>query len=162
MIEVTLTWSEVEQAAVAAVHREIIARADGLGDAHGFSHDRERWDVQIEGCAAEVAVARTLGYYWTPWARHYTGVRADVGNDVQVRLRRGDQPDPHLLLHKTDPVAHRYVLVGGSIPTFRLFGWIRGVEALRDQYWGDPRSTGRPAYWVPAADLDPMHLLTED
>lgn len=153
MIEVKLTWAECDLAALAGAKRRLLALHDRRGAAYGFK-ETDTWGSDIESCAAELAVARYLGLYWTAWARRPGDVKADVGEDVQVR-RRG-QPGWDLLLHEADHDEHRFVLVTGQMPDFALHGWIFGAEGKVPEFWGDPYSTGRPCFWVPQAALAPL------
>lgn len=155
-MEVVLSWSECEQAAVAGVHRRLLALHDERPAFYGFA-EPDTWGSDIESAAAELAVARWLGLYWTPWARRPAQVVADVGDRVQVR-RRGPRGH-HLLLHDRDPDEHVYVQVAGTIPTFTLVGWCVGRDAKDAEFWGDPYSTGRPCFWVPEDRLEPVESL---
>ena len=159
MIEITLTWSQCEQAATAGIHRRLIALRDARPARYGFKED-DTWGSDIESCGAELAVAFFLGIYWTPWERRPSNVTADVGRDIQVRRR--SRRGWNLLLHPGDPDNHRFVLVYGELPTFVLAGWTTGYEGKVDRYWGDPYKTTRPAFWVPQDELrDPEELKAE-
>jgi hypothetical protein len=156
MIEVRLTWAECEQAAIAGVKRQLLALHDDRPDYYGFK-EPDAWGSHIEAAGAELAVAKNLGLFWTPWARRPGVVTADVGQNVQVR-RRGFRGG-HLLLHPNDSSEQTFVFVWGAIPTFELAGWIRGEAGKAQEWWGDPFSTGRPAFWIPHAELEPMDTL---
>jgi hypothetical protein len=155
-VKVTLTWAECEQAAQAGIKRRLLALHDSRPGEYGF-RESDPWGVDIESAAAELAVARTLCLWWTPWARRPRDVPADVGKDVQVRRRA--QTDWDLILHEADRDEHTFVLVVGTIPQFDLVGWISGLEGKSPAFWGDPYSTRRPAFWVPQDQLRPIEEL---
>jgi len=150
-LQVVLKPVQVEQAAYAGIKRRLLALYDGRPAYHGFK-EADAWGSDIESAAAELAVAVTLGLYWTPWARRPGEVPADVGRNVQVRRR--SQPDWDLLAQPSDPPGHYLVLVTGAIPAFDLRGWIPVNDALDPRYWGDPYHTQRPAYWIPQSHLN--------
>lgn len=151
-VKVTMTWAEAEQAAIAGIKRRLLALHDGRPAYHGFKEE-DTWGSDVESCASELIVARTLGVWWTPWARRPGFVFADVGSRVQVRRRKKE--GWNLLMHREDSDDQVYVLVYGAIPNFEIVGWIAGHEGKDERYWGDPYSTGRPCFWIPQVDLNP-------
>lgn len=154
---VTLSWPECEAAAYAGLKRQLLALHDDRPDYYGFNG--EPWATHIEAAGAELAVARLLGLWWTPWARRPSDVVADVGFDVQVRRRARDDWD--LILHEADRDDHWFVLVTGRMPAYRVHGFIQGAEGKRDEFQGDPYGTGRPAFWVPQSHLLPIYDARE-
>ena len=132
--------------------RKLVGRKRGLQHAHNYQGD-DQWSMDIEAAASEAAVAKVLNLYWSPG-----GVRAtaDVGDSVQVRW--SNRKNARLILHKEDNATQPFVLVTGRVPHLVVVGWILGSEGQQDRYWTDP-GTGRPAYFVPQADLKDMDLL---
>lgn len=138
MIEVRLTPIEVAVAAMVGVNRQNTAIRDGRPDRHGF--EGPGWNVHIEGAAGEMAVAKALGIYW-PCAVN-TFKMPDVGR-LQVRTRSDKKYD--LIVRHCDSPHEVFVLVIGRVPTFEVVGWIKGVDAQRDEWLQD--YGGRPPAW---------------
>lgn len=156
MIEVRLTWAEAELAAYAGMKRRLLALHDSRPGFYGFKED-DGWGSDVESAGAELAVATATGLAWVAWARRPSEVQADVGDDVQVRsTRRGNG---HMLIHEADRDDHRFVLVFGSIPSYRIAGWISGGAGKDPEFWGDPFGTERPCFWVPPDRLEPLETL---
>lgn len=129
-----------------------------LGRPPTYGSERESpWHTHINGALGEVAVAKFLGRYWDGM-----GALGDLGaldvRDVQVRWRAKDWYD--LLLHPEDGDDLPFVLVTGAAPSYRLHGWIIGRDGKQDRYWSDPAG-GRPAFFVPQADLREMATLSD-
>lgn len=155
-MKVTLSWSEAEFAAHAGIKRRLLALHDNRPDFHGFKE--EPWATDIESAASEMAVAKALQMWWTPWARRPQDVTADVGDRVQVRRRQRDDWD--LLLHEDDPDDHAFFLVTGKLPSFTIHGYMFGADGKQERYWGDPYATGRPCFWIPQSDLEPVESFS--
>lgn len=151
MHEVTLTWSELTTAANIAVRRQVQNLAKGRKDRWGFCGDG--WGVHIEGACGEMAVAKLLNIYWTGNLNRLRD--ADVGK-LEVRTRSNHDYD--LLLHKTDDPDASWILVTGKAPVFVVHGWIAGRAGMMKEYWKDP-AKGRPAYFVPKSELEPIESL---
>lgn len=149
---IELSWSELEQAALAGAHRRM--RRLRAGSTHRWGYDGAgSWTAEIEAAAAEMAVAKALGCYWADFsAPDHAG---DVGAGVQIRhtVRR----DGRLIVHPEDADDHRFVLVRGPAPRLEIAGWILGRDAKRREWWADP-STGRPAFFVPDRALCQQRL----
>ncbi len=128
--------------------RQIEALKRGRPHRYGKPTGSE-WDTHIEGCAAEMAVAKAYDLYWEPVARAPEDLAGDV-SDLQVRSTWRE--NGRLILHKRDPGDAPFVLVTGKIPTFTIRGWILGREGKLVEFWdgGD----GRAAYFVPQHALE--------
>jgi hypothetical protein len=150
---VELSFFELHQAANVGVMRNIQARRRERPDTYGKNvYDMEGgWGVHIEGAAAEMAVAKTLGIYWEGVWREIDRSRGDVGGyQVRSTLRR----DGCLILHPSDDDLAMFVLVVGAAPKLRIAGQIRAVEGKQIEYWRE--GTGRPAFFVPQSKLTPL------
>jgi hypothetical protein len=103
---------------------------------------------EIIGTLGELAFARMMGI---PWAGHttYDRKRRDVGH---YEVRSVESGTHALLLHPDDKPEAPYVLMVGSVTTWRMAGWVLGSEGMDQRYWRDP-GTGRPAYFVPQSAL---------
>jgi len=152
MLEVTLTWSEVMQAAQVGVLRQVqnlrLQREPryGAGDAGG-------WEKNIVGTLGEMAVAKWLNQFWS-------GALGDLkAADVGLLQIRATVHGTHLLLHPADADEQIFILVTGLPPVLRLCGWCRGREGKQQRYWRD-LAGGRPAYCVPQAALRAMAQIS--
>jgi hypothetical protein len=156
MIEVTLSWFEAAEAARLGVQRQILNLRAGNKHRHGF--DGEGWDIHIEGCMAERALAKGLDKYWEPVALNSADLEGDVGRS---QIRSTKHRNGRLMIHEDDKNHAVFYLVRGPWYTpegvlFELVGSKLGSECKRVGWWEDP-GTGRPAYFVPNTELDPLH-----
>ena len=144
-MRIYLTDFEMRMAAHVGIERSIQSIAMGLKDAHGFDGDG-RWDINIEGAAAEQALAKYLGRYWG--GDIGTFKKPDIGKNIQVRstvLRNGS-----LIIRENDNENDYYVLVTGKMPDFEIVGYILGKDAKQNEYWKQPNE--RPGAWFVAQD----------
>lgn len=151
MTVVVLTWLEQLQAVEVGGIRKITALRDGRHVRRG--QEPNNWTDEIEGAAAELAVAKTTGRYWHALGKGHTDP-ADVG---RLEVRSTGHAHGCLILHPDDPDEARFVLVTGRIPEFTIRGTIVARDGKIDRYW---RTDLRyPAYFVPQAALEPFGLL---
>jgi hypothetical protein len=128
--------------------------AFGRRDKHGAPTDpAEAYRIHLLGAAGEVAVAERLGIFYDGALGRMQA--ADVGH-VQVRTTKHSHGC--LILHPEDPDDDVYVLVTGDPPSLRLVGRIRGRDGKRPEFWRDPTSKGRPAFFVPQEALRPLRM----
>ena len=59
------------------------------------------WDQDIEGCAAEMLVAKATNKYWLPFSNDPRSIKSDVGTNIQVR--HTPRVNGCLLVHPDDP-----------------------------------------------------------
>lgn len=87
------------------------------------------WQTDVDGAAAEIAVAKYLGVYWSC---HIDTFKApDVaGFQVRSTLYR----DGHLIVRPNDPDGDIFVLVTGEAPRYCLAGALRGGDAKREEF----------------------------
>lgn len=124
----------------------------GLTNAYGMDKSPEdiQWYRDIIGACGECAVAKALNVYWLAGINQRKE-EPDVGENTQVRY--STNPSLGMVVRQNDPDHFRYVHVSGSIPTFTVHGWIKGVEAKREEWFKDVGGRGKPAYWVPQSFL---------
>ena len=154
-MRVELTAQEVQIAALAAVLRTGAALTNALQHRYGYD-GANGWQVEIESSCAELAVCKALGVYWSglagPGARDVTG----------CEVRHTELDHGRLILHPSDPDDVPFVLVTGKRGDYELRGWIYGIDGKKDMYWDDPTRKGRPAFFVPQADLNKWELSDDD
>ena len=112
------------------------------------------WGSHIEGAAGELAVAKATNTYWSGALGDYDA--DDVG---KLQIRTTHHTEGCLILHPDDADDRPFILVIGSLPSFRLAGWIMGRDGKAAKWWRD--GIARPAYFVPQADLRPMGELRQ-
>lgn len=151
--DVTLTPVEVELAAMTGVKRQIEALRAGRPDRYGAdAHDG--WSLHIEGAAGEAAAAKVLDRYWGATVNTFSS-GGDVGL-LQVRTR--SRHDYELIVRDKDRHEDAFILVTGTVPRFRVHGWINGRDAKREEWKRE--HGGRPAaFFVPQDKLSPLSTL---
>lgn len=157
MTRISLTWSEIMQAATVGVMRRVTDLRDRRKGAHGIAADANVWDIDIEGCCGEMAAAKALGVYWT--GAHGVLRAPDIGRNVQVRT--ASKPSHSLMLHPSDGDDVTFVLVLGRAPNYEIAGWVIGRDGKQPQYWRDPVG-GRPAFFVPRSALRHLSEMNGD
>jgi hypothetical protein len=154
-MNVSLTWTEQLFAAQAGVMRRMSAISRNRSEPHQTPRT-DLWGIDIESCGAEAAVAKTLGKYWVAVVDNTQVLDGDVSG---VEVRSTVLKDGRLIVHNRDRDDAPFVLARGSFPNYEIAGWIFGRDAKQDQYIfsGD----GRPAFFVPASELRPIHELAQ-
>ncbi len=96
---------------------------------------REALDKNILGAFGEFVVAMFLGYPEPATINTYHAPDLPGGEQVRTRdPRRGLPKCDHLIVRRDDAPASPYVLVLLETPRLRIMGWLRGVDAMRDQF----------------------------
>jgi hypothetical protein len=147
-LKVTLTPYELRMAATVGVNRRIDSIAKGVKDQIPLE-SIPRWEIDVEGACAEVAVAKALGLFWDGSVGTFR--RPDLHGRIQVRLCR-NRRYPSLVVRPKDNDSDIFVLVLGSAPNYEIVGMIEGGRAKRGQ-WLKSVSGREPAYFVPGEDL---------
>ena len=151
MIEVTLTQAELEHAATIGARRHIEALLEHRQDRYAAKKAKDLWGLHIEGACGELAFARAVDRYWAGPVNNFKD--ADLGDKVQVRTRTHHNQD--LIVREGDSPDHAYVLVTGKAPEFRVWGWIWGRDAKREEWHANYGGYGW-AYFVPKDALRPV------
>ena len=99
------------------------------------------------GARGELAAAKWLG---VPWPA-YVGVantKPNIEPDWDVRTR--SHKSGSLIVRPRDIDTRRYLLIVELQPgvSYESKGWIRGADAKRPEWLGDPNGMG-DVYWVP-------------
>lgn len=149
MRQIELTDSEIRQVALVAADRVITSKNLGYKNKHGFD-GKSRWDIDINGAAAELAYAKMRKEYW----KASTGTNQDVDHNENVEIRWTSHQGGKLILRPGDNPESYFVLVVDPAPVMRVVGWIKGLDGMIDQYKTDFGVSGRPEVWaVPQSDL---------
>lgn len=149
VVKVALNGSEYLQAMNVGIMRS--AQDRKLNRQHTYGAQREDAEaLDIRGAVGEALVAKHLNVFWLG-----TGVfRGDDVGEFQVRASR--HKPPFLRLHPKDDDTRAYISVYVCEGAGEIYGWIDGKDGKQERYWSDRWNNGRPAYWVPCADLRPM------
>ncbi len=145
-MRVFLTPSQMMLALLVGGMRQISNLKKGRADAHG-SNGKNDWQLHVEGCLGELALASHLGLFWDGKLHDLSS--GDIGA-IEVRTRSEDWHD--LIVHKEDADDARFYLLTGRNGVYQIRGFILGSEAKRPEFWKDPAG-GRPAYFVPQSKL---------
>jgi hypothetical protein len=112
------------------------------------------WFSHMEGAMGECAVAKALGLYWQAGVNEFQlpdvgrfQVRTTSNNSLGLRLKPKDRDNDF------------YISVSGSMPRYRLRGFILGAKGKRSKWWGNPDPNRPSCYWVPVSELHPMSEL---
>lgn len=115
------------------------------------------WQDDIEGAAAEMAVAKHYDIYWSGSVNSFEKpdlprlhVRSVDGSHKCLIVREADR--------KHDPSEY-FVLVQGRCPDYEIVGAIRCGEVFRDEWVKNPATDFgdlKPAWFVPRSALGPL------
>lgn len=147
-MKMDLTIPEVMQAAFVGIMRRVNALKSGWTDRYGSP--KNAWNSDIEGCCAEMVVAKSLGVFWQGFSKAPRKLPGDIG---QWQVRSTWREKGRLIVHDEDNDAAVFVLVVGSAPHYNIAGWMRAADA-KNKDWLDS-GDGRTAYFVPQSALHP-------
>ena len=151
-IWVKLEKAEVLQATIVAVERMMESIAKGLEHKPPMKQEDNALAYNIEGACGELAYAKARGIYYEP--RVNTFKAPDFGSNVQIRTRSDHNYD--LLIRDNDKPDHYYVLVTGTLPTYRIVGYILGADAMAQPAWRKNWGGRGEAWFVPQKALTPF------
>jgi hypothetical protein len=154
-VDVKLEWYELSLAAMIGARREIEALRKGSRPAHGAGEDK-RWLNHIEGAAGEMAFAKAVNRFYNGSVNTYS-TGGDVG-PVQVRTR--SRHEYELIIRSSDDDNSIFALVTGQSPRFKVWGWIRALNAKRPE-WLKDHGNREPAYFVPNHALNALPMRTK-
>ena len=152
--KIQLTNAEMFTAAFIGIRRRIYAIVSGKKAARGLSEDADVWGMDIEGAGAELAVAKLLNRYWNGTVGETKP--GDVGG---IEVRSSTKHNNRMIVYENAPDDTPFIFVTGKIPNLEIRGWMTGKDAKKHEYWTNPSGGDRYAYFVPVADLKPMHHL---
>lgn len=155
-VDVTLTRDEIVRAATIGAQWQCNA-VDNQFQHLVETDPRLGWFNNINGAGAELATAKIIGVDWTPGP--YTFGRVpDLWPDIEVRLSSEYWYD--LRIRDRDYPDRNFVLVLGSMPTFRVVGYINGRDGTVPEYRKDPNGWGE-AWFVPQTALRDIYELRD-
>lgn len=149
---ITLTPHNLFFAGLVGVSRHV--KDLGRKTNHGADKIKDGFQNDCVGACGEMVVAKWLDAFWDGAMGNF---RAKDAGGLQVRT--STLAIASLILHPEDQSHDIFILVlAHQSPTFRLAGWLHGLDGKNRKYWRDGQK-GRPAFFVPQADLKPMAEL---
>lgn len=134
-----------------------------ISEIHGSPDHESRYDKRLsfheyigqvsESIAAEIAVARWLGFKdFNPNDSKFKKT-ADIGSQFEVKWTKWDQGS--LIIQDNDRNQDIAILATGRSPVFKLIGWIP-ISIAKNKQW---RRSDQPTFWVEQYHLHPMENL---
>ena len=125
--------------------RRVRSIVDG---ANQYKHaQRSDWATDVDGAAAELAVAKYLNVYWRPGVNTYKA--PDVG---VLQVRSTMHPTGHLIVRPNDADTDTFIFVVCAPPRYLLVGAYLGAEAKVDEFFHTSHDEA-DCWWVPQARL---------
>ena len=156
MILVNLTQADEIMAARVGLERVETSRLKGYENSYTISTATNYFGhvmANSGAVAAEIAVAKALGFDdFKPTCNTFKSI-ADVGADIEVRWTAW--LGGTLIVHPKDRDSDIAVLVVGMSPNMRVIGWIPISAAKRPKY----RHSKDDAWWVSQINLHPIETL---
>ena len=157
-IGVELTAGELVAVAGVGARRRINAIHRARANEFQAGDDR-KWGIEINGAAAEYAVSKLLGIHWQGFAEGPSITHPDLAPNIEVR--HTGRPDGGLIVYRDDSPNYIYVLVIGGDLSYKVVGYISGVDAQREVYWQGDGKLGKPAFLVKQEHLTPLNNAEE-
>lgn len=144
---VFLTPSEIMSGALAGVMRNTENLVRKVAQFTYGNDGQNAWQSHIEGCLAEMALAKFKNVYWSGKGSYKA---PDVDKDD---VRCSSIHTNRLIIHPEDPDTRLFWFLTGLHGEYRIHGCILGGDAKRPEWWSDPQKTGRAAFFVPREAL---------
>jgi hypothetical protein len=142
---IKLTPAEIQMAALVGSQRVI--ESIKWGAKHRFGgHNKDTWQMNIEGACGECALAKYLNVFWSK------GSHGALDVD-KYNVRTTHHENGCLILHEDDADDVITYLVVGLHGEYRIAGYISGKDGKQAEYWKDPQNTQRWAYFIPQNKL---------
>lgn len=126
MIKINLTAPELRVAANVAIERRIDSIRKGLNsEKHVEGHSWNCWDGEINGAAAELAVAKLFDVHWNCGVGTFKA--PDVGG---LQVRSTTYPNGKLIFRPNDNPEELYILVICDTPVYNIIGYLSGEDAM--------------------------------
>ncbi len=144
-VSVTLNELEAEVATVVGTRRTTSSRARGLRRQFA-TNESEGLKLDQDAAGAELAGSRITKCRWN----------MTCGDDLNepdlwpnVEVRHTTRENGGLIIRPRDKDGRIFLLVVGTMPNYRVVGWIRSEDAKQERYgWED-------VWKVPQSDLRP-------
>lgn len=164
-MELSLGPDQVRIAKVVGSARYQSCRAAGSKDVH-YEHDASAEFQDHNAAGAEIAVCVALGAWWEATsAKGSENKEADVRRGEETfQVRWSKYPRGFLPLYPDDNNEDVFIFVTGSLPTFRVVGFIKANEVKDSAHWSEvnPRNGQRlfcPCYLIEQKELVDIEQL---
>ena len=157
-MKVVLTPSEVYHGAAVGMNRRVESMRLGLKSGPVGFNSRGRWEIDLEGALAEMAVAKGMDLYWAARVNTFKTL-PDI--DPYIEVRSGRPSGSMLIVRPNDHMDSAYVLAVGAAPVYNILGWLWGREAMKPEFEYDKNGRA-PAYFVPKTKLRPIEDLIKE
>lgn len=148
MIELTPT--EVALAAQIGSRRYIESTFSKRQQKIGAS---DGWNNNIEGCLAEVALAKHLNAWFDPHLMKFG--EADV---LDWHVRSTHHSNGHLYIADYEETG-KYILMIGKFNEWRIAGWCHAEDVRKPEFFRTVRDDRTvPNYWIPQKELQKLEL----
>ena len=145
---------------IGKVRRELSLQRPGKRDRMGSNSKlADMLNTEIQAFGAELAVAKYLNLYPDITAMEYKDADLLIGDNV-IDVKHTQYPEGNLAVHEAK-FNRYYVSVSGSIPRFRIFGYLAGpaVTSMGLEVTDD---NPEKCYWlIPAQYLKDIDDLKE-
>lgn len=150
---VKLTSSELMVAAMTGAMRRVKAlnKNYNAGIYHAAGNE---WSTDIDGAAAEMAVAKHLETYWSCHLNTFKA--ADV---LSYQVRSTHYKTGKLIVRPHDNPEEKYILVICSGFDFDIKGWMYGHDAMRLEFFERGEGSALDHWKVPQDRLESMREL---
>lgn len=153
-MRVTLTYAEMQAAAITGVNRRLDSIRRNLKGAADYNgQGRGEWQIDILGAMSEAAVAKALGVWWD-----YSIGTFKLPDVENLQVRSTEYSDGRLLIRPHDPKGF-YVLVVTKPPVFTVCGFCSLEFAKQDQFFTQPDKSRTPCWAVPQSHLAPIEWI---
>lgn len=152
MIPVELTWAELWLAINAGVLRRLNGVRYRREEPYG-ARPTAAWNDDINGCIAELALAKYLGIFWSG-----TVGRLDLPDVGTLQVRSKVEVQHRLVVLRSDDDDKPFVSVLVTVPVCHLCGWMFAKDAKKDG-WLLPDPPKPDRFFVPNDALQPIHTL---
>lgn len=154
--QITLTDAELEAAAIFAVRRRCASRKTASHNIVKSKHAKS-WNSEIDQVAAVHAAAKALGL--TPKCSFGTGQPDCAG---PIRIRYSSHPNAQMRAYAKQNTTEIQLLVTGTGDTFKLRGWERVSEIIKNGTRDHLEAESNiEVYVLPQSRLKPVATITE-
>jgi hypothetical protein len=156
---VNLSYSEIRRAELIGMMRNnsnIINKRPHINNQTNYSYDRH-----IQGAASEMALAKKLGIFYYADIDDFPIADLSIrGFNIQVRSTTNPKYCLTMYDNKDRMKKNQFFfLLIGEIPTFKIMGWMQGIDGMTQKYWKENRD--HSAYFIPQKDLEPYSYFEE-
>jgi hypothetical protein len=123
----------------------------------------DEYYIEYYGICAEIAFCILIGADINQVGRErnrseYRNADVVAENGDHYQIRHTQRPNGRLIVRRRDKDGDTFVLITGEGDTFYIVGWIKGVDAKKDEWVKDPNGRNEPVYFVPQQKLKDLGM----